>query len=89
MIHQARFRYRFDAFAAERDKLEVVLYAMVIAASKFVLGETLSIGVLALMRRWVVWKAMDDLSLDSLQALIILSFTDVSIWCSARIAVKI
>lgn len=78
MIHQGRFRQRMDE-EIERPKLNVILHAMVIAASKFVPNAAISADLVARTRKWIVWTAMDNLALESLQALIILAFTDVRI----------
>lgn len=77
MIHQARFRQRLN-HSDERENLVVVLHSMIIAASKFVPDASLLAESIVRTRRWVVSTAMDILSLESLQALIILAFTDVS-----------
>lgn len=73
MIHQGRF---FDRLADEtqRDQLVIILHSMVLAASKFV--PEAATYVLAHTRRWIICTAMDSLSLENLQALIILAFND-------------
>lgn len=78
MIHQGRFRQRLDSIG-DRAKLEVVLHAMIIAAYKFVPNSCVSADILSRTRQWVVYAAMDGVCLESLQALIILAFNDVSI----------
>lgn len=75
MVHQARFRSRLNS--SERPKLEVILHAMTIAASKFVQTITLPFDSIKRIRTWVVMEAMDRISLESLQALTILAFTDI------------
>ncbi|KAF2798061.1 hypothetical protein K505DRAFT_346843 [Melanomma pulvis-pyrius CBS 109.77] len=76
MIHQARFRQRLN-HSDEREVLVVILHSMIIAASKFVPDASLLAESTMRARRWVVSTAMDNLSLESLQALIILAFTDI------------
>ncbi|KAJ4983062.1 transcriptional regulatory protein [Stagonosporopsis vannaccii] len=73
MIHQGRF---FDRLADEtqRDQLVIILHSMVLAASKFV-PDTAAF-VRAQTRSWIICSAMDSLSLENLQALIILAFND-------------
>jgi hypothetical protein len=64
MIHQARFRNRIQD-PMQRPKLEVVLRAMEISASKFVPNEGIAPDVISpawsddFTRRWVVSTAMD------------------------------
>ncbi|KAG9190092.1 hypothetical protein G6011_08180 [Alternaria panax] len=74
MIHQARFLQRLS-IESQRDQLLVVVQAMVLAASKFVRGAQRTCD--QQVRRWIVWKAMETLSLESLQALTILAFDDI------------
>ncbi|KAL2127422.1 hypothetical protein VTI74DRAFT_10759 [Chaetomium olivicolor] len=77
MIHQSRFRRRL-ADPLERPKLDVVLHAIVLTASRFV-SDQQHIGVPTPDRRrsWVVSTAMDCMSVESLQAMIILAFNDI------------
>lgn len=73
MIHQARFLQRYTN-ETEHQNLLVIVCSMVIAASKFVPGaKTSNLRI----RRWVVYTAMERLSLESLQALIIIAFDDI------------
>jgi hypothetical protein len=76
MIHQARFRSRL-ADPRERPKLDVVLRAIVLAASRFVSDQHAVVPRPDRLRSWVVSTAMDCMSVESLQAMIILSFNDV------------
>jgi len=78
MIHQTRFRNRL-ADPRERPKLDVVLRAMVLAASRFVRDQHVAVPRPDRLRSWVVSTAMDCMSVESLQAMIILAFTDVSL----------
>lgn len=76
MLHQSRFRRRL-ADPQERPKLDVVLYAVVLVASRFVNDQDAIISNPARLRTWVVSKAMDCMSVESLQAMIVLAFNDV------------
>ncbi|KAJ8109655.1 hypothetical protein OPT61_g7304 [Boeremia exigua] len=73
MIHKGRFYERL-ADEKQGEQLLIVLHSMVLAASKFVPGAALHVN--AHTRRWIVSSAMDSLSLENLQALIILAFND-------------
>lgn len=78
MIHETRFRNRLSD-QRERPKLDVVLHAMVLAASRFARDQQHAIVPRPdQLRSWVISTAMDCMSVESLQAMIILSFTDVS-----------
>ena len=77
MIHQGRFRQRLKS-PDENEKLFVVLHAMTIAASKFLPDAVVGAGHLVRTRTWIVSTALEDILVESLQALIILAFTDVS-----------
>lgn len=76
MVHQARFLQRFSD-DQERKQLHIVLHAITIAASKFLLDAQAFNRSTEGIRKWVVATAMDCLSLESLQALIILAFNDI------------
>jgi hypothetical protein len=76
MIHQTRFLRRF-ADHAEKKQLLVILHAITIAASKFVPGGWAPTREHQRIRSWVLCTAMDCLSLENLQALIILAFHDI------------
>lgn len=73
MIHQGRFFQRL-ADETQRDQLMIILHSMVLAASKFVPGASMHIR--AYTRSWVICNAMESLSLENLQALIILAYND-------------
>ena len=78
MLHQTRFRRRL-ADPQERPKLDVVLHAMVLVASRFVSDyQYVMAANPARLRTWVVSTAMDCMSVESLQAIIMLAFNDVS-----------
>lgn len=79
MIHEGKFRRRLED-EMERPKLEIVLYAIIIAASKFVQNAIIPVDHTAVLRRRVICTAMDTLAPESLQALIILAFTDVCLY---------
>jgi hypothetical protein len=84
MVHEAKFRDGLSNHA-ERQKLEVIIQAMVVAALKFVdIGTTFQLEdllqVTKASRDWVVLNAMDNLCVESLQALTIIAFDDVSLY---------
>lgn len=82
IIHEGRFRRRL-AESSELEAINVVLHSIILAASRYVNDEDVAISVYgspqhrALIRDWIVSNAMKDLSVESLQALIIVSFNDV------------
>lgn len=79
MVHQGRFRQRL-VIPEQRDKLEVLIQAMAVSAAKYVPNGThISVSCSASTRReWLVSEAMNQLSVESMQALIIVAFNDVS-----------
>lgn len=77
MVHQARLRRRL-ADPVELPKLNVLLHAMVLAASRFVDDQDVVNANPSRSRGWVVSAAMDCMSVESLQALIVVAFNDVS-----------
>lgn len=82
IIHEGRFRRRLDD-DAERDKLHLVLQSMILIASRYIEDEDISNPFLRSAdesenhRDWVVSKAMKHLSVENLQALLIIAFNDV------------
>ena len=81
MIHQRRFRDRLGD-----PGLDLLLHAMIFAASKFIeqgkgTNESLYVSpwTSERTRGWIVSVAMGSLSVENLQALTIIAFTDVSI----------
>ena len=83
IIHETRFRRRMHD-PDQRSSLVVILHAMVVAAIRFRYSDD-SINSQAeaeakakTSRSIVVLTAMDDLSVENLQALIIIAFDDVS-----------
>ncbi|KAB5531475.1 fungal-specific transcription factor domain-containing protein [Coniochaeta sp. 2T2.1] len=76
MVHQARLRSRL-AIPAERPKLDVLLHAIVWAASRFVSDQDVLGYYSSRSRTWVVTTAMDCMNVESLQALIIVGFIDI------------
>jgi hypothetical protein len=76
MLHQSRLRRRL-ADPQERPKLDIVLHAMTLVASRFVGDEHVTVASPARLRAWVVSTAMDCMSVESLQAMIMLAFSDV------------
>lgn len=79
MLNQDRFRQQVDD-PRELPNLEVILHSIAITVSKYLPGEDHSnYGWSAEdTRTWVVMTAMQTQTLQSLQALIILVFNDVS-----------
>jgi len=76
MIHQGTFLRRYAAHTEQRQIL-VILHAMIIATSKFVPDAQELSHTLICARTWVVSTAMDCISLENLQALIIIAFDDI------------
>lgn len=72
--------------AIERNKLEIVLYGMLVATLRFLDTERLpwpahsTKSVSGIARNHVLLNGMNTLSVESLQALIIVAFTDVSVF---------
>ncbi|KAL2016683.1 hypothetical protein VTK56DRAFT_3185 [Thermocarpiscus australiensis] len=83
MIHQTRFRMRL-ANPRERPKLDVVLHAMVLAASRFVNDQDVVLSSSGPLRSQIVSAAMDCMSVESLQAMIILCFNDIGSGLASR-----
>ena len=82
MIHQGRLVRRLRE-PVERPKLEVVLQAMVLIGSRFIVpdddpAEHVDSSNSEMLRSWIVSKATSSMCLESLQALIIVAFNDVS-----------
>ena len=82
MLHDSQFRHRLrdpDDFA----RLLVILHAMVVAALRFVDVDRSSLSLHEVdrqvdkSRKIVLLNAMDQLSVENLQALIIIAFNDV------------
>ena len=78
MIHEGRFRGRLE-YEDDRARLVVVIQAMAIAASRYAPNASIPASTIAQIRSGVITTAMDNLCLESLQALIIVAYTDVSI----------
>ncbi|KAH7002435.1 fungal-specific transcription factor domain-containing protein [Ilyonectria destructans] len=82
IIHEGRFRRRLDD-DVERDKLHLVLQSMILVASRYIADEDISNSLLRSAeesenyRDWVVSKAMKHLSVENLQALLIIAFNDI------------
>jgi hypothetical protein len=82
IFHETRFRRRVHE---KLPQLIVVLHAMVVSALRFVdcMAHNLSAAQVEKManrsRNFVILNAMGNLSVESLQALIIVAFTDVSL----------
>jgi hypothetical protein len=78
MVHQGRYRQRMDE-PDERRKLHVLTRAIALAASKHVHDERMATFRSAPpLRNWIVSTALSELSVENVQALIIVAFDDVS-----------
>lgn len=83
ILHETQFRRRIQDHESFSHIL-VILHAMVIAALRFVDDPQGQLGAheieqqAARSRRFVILTALDNLSVESLQALIIVASTDVS-----------
>jgi hypothetical protein len=77
LIHQARFKNRFSDLSTHNG-IRVILHAMVIAAARFVPNSSVdSHEVLQARRKMVVSTAMESVSVENLQALVILVWDDI------------
>jgi hypothetical protein len=82
MLHETQFRQQV-ADRNQRPRLAIVLHAMVVAAIRFIgyprskLSAREIDAYTARSRRFVVLTSMDNLSVEGLQALIIIAFDDV------------
>jgi hypothetical protein len=78
MLHQDRFRLRVDD-PNERPLLQIVLHAMHITVAPYLdQGDTMDAEWPAdRVRRWVTMTALESISMESLQALIIIAFHEV------------
>lgn len=83
ILHETRFRSRFYS-NQQLPQLTVLLHAMVVAAIRFVDTDNQQLSVqetelwMKRCRSIVVLSAMDQLSVENLQALSIIAFSDVS-----------
>lgn len=85
MLNQDRFRSRLQSPPHEIQKLDIILHAMFVATCRYLLSDQQDAEAsvayrgwsLLSLRRWVVSMAMDNLSIQGLQALIIIAFDDV------------
>jgi hypothetical protein len=82
LLHETQFRMRMHD-PDQLPRLVVILHAMVVAAARFVqpVSCSLSSEDIELMtkksRNIVLLNAMDSLSVENLQALVIIAFNDV------------
>jgi hypothetical protein len=80
MVHPGRFRFRLQN-PNERPRLDVLCRAMALSAWKFVPSHDMSTrevdGVLERLRSSILSTALESLSLEGLQSLIIVAFNDV------------
>jgi hypothetical protein len=82
MIQEKRFRRRLTN-AAERPRLLVILHAMVVASWRYTDNECrdsylISLEDVEYARNWIVSSAISSFCVESLQALTIIAFDDVS-----------
>lgn len=96
IIHEGRLRRRLLR-PADNERLRVVLYAIMFSASRFIedveiaSAWTLPYEQQMNARDWIVAEAMKSPSVESLQALVIVAFNDVScvpsepLWTNADI----
>lgn len=82
ILHETRFRARIHD-QEQRNRLVIVIHAIVVAAIRFAHPETHGLSATDVelqtrkSRSIVVLNAMDSLSVENLQALIIIAFDDV------------
>ncbi|KAF4983957.1 hypothetical protein FZEAL_749 [Fusarium zealandicum] len=82
MIHETRFHKRLQN-AAGRDDLHLVLLSMILVASRYIKDKDLAAAAMRYtgdqqnLRDWVVAKATKALSVENLQALIMICFKDI------------
>ena len=82
ILHETEFRHHIEA-TDHSAGLTVILHAMVVAALRYASGELTAHAVeqqISRSRKFVVLTAMDMLSVENLQALVLVALTDV---CSA------
>lgn len=83
MIHEARFCRRIQDDTG-KDTLHLVLQAMVLVASRYVSSNVVADMAMTFagdqedFRDWIVAKATKSMSVENLQALIIICFNDAS-----------
>ncbi|EEY17118.1 conserved hypothetical protein [Verticillium alfalfae VaMs.102] len=84
IIHEGRLRRRLVR-PADNERLRVVLYAMMLSASRFIedveisSAWTLPYEQQMNARDWIVAEAMKSPSVESLQALVIVAFNDLTV----------
>lgn len=84
ILHETQFRRRVQD-PAQLPQLVLILHAMVVAALRFVEISDTRLSAqnvekqMTLSRRFVVLNSMDSLSVENLQALIIIAFNDVRV----------
>ncbi|ORY67110.1 uncharacterized protein BCR38DRAFT_426110 [Pseudomassariella vexata] len=89
MVHPSRFQRQYRD-PAERPRLAIILQAMTLSATKFVTAENIAFNSSApawpsnRVRNWIISSAMDSLTVESLQALTIIAFTDIGDGNAAR-----
>lgn len=80
MLNQDRFRQKVND-PDELSRLEIIIHAIHVAVAKYLDDTDTMVPAWPAdrIRRWVTMTAMDTLSIESLQALIIIAFHEVSI----------
>lgn len=83
ILHEGRTRSRL-LLVDESDRIHIILHAMLVAAYRFVEGEACPLPIQDMQKQanrsrdFVLLRAMENLTVENLQALIILAFTHVS-----------
>jgi hypothetical protein len=83
MLHEIKFRQRLSD-PTQQSRIAVILHAMVVSSLRFVDTDIIfnKRDILRLTERsrnWVILNALDCLSVESLQSLVIIVFNDVSL----------
>lgn len=79
MLNQDRFRQGLDE-PCEMEDLEIVIHAIQLAVARYLPEQDAARQSWPpeRVRKWVLMTAMDEISMESAQALIIVAFNDVS-----------
>jgi hypothetical protein len=85
MVHQGRFRRRLK-IPGERDHLELLIHAMALSTARYIHSEQAHSSCDASSGRdWIVSSAISRPSVESMQALIIVAFNDVSSYVTVTV----
>lgn len=76
MIHQDRFMQKLADDVHQEQSL-LILHAMAVSAAKFVPRARALAQISSRTRKWIICTAMDSLSVQSIQALLIIVFDDI------------